>query len=1181
MATKTLIIKTQCGTKVDATDKWMPLEAADTVIEQIETSTGSETSSVEVFNTLISGVPSPWARVKLTSYALTNNADVNDHRTIVECYRHIKSEWRGLLSAYLLFSDRFTISEPIPLTHKSIEECYGRFDVCSMLGSMLLNDIKLWKHSSEVNNKVKSAPQIQMLYYTDRNYPRTLVGATSPQTLFFAAANYSIPSAANDIYWIDNSGKFTDPTSLNYLNYFQDEQVVNNIKKIVSFLKNVSSCRPSYTNELIQICGENMRTQTIEIEKNIGTFIESWLKDIHSIPGIGEELSKSDIPVSVNAAAKPSGPISKLFATNYTYYWFDGTFSTLTDKSNAIEITDIQKLFIDSNYIIGFKCSEDQCSIYDSAPVTYVKATGNKDDEYYYFALPFSKFAIEECMGTYISSIIANENDNVKLKLTVKSNMLKVVLVAKIAENWVDILSREYAIVQPDTAGHVFTWPNFASSIWNQYYFYSEYPSNASGIKVLPVFKSLDGVSRIDMESLEKQDAEGNRKMTGDDIEEMYVVQYPIGRVDTTEHRYEIMRSKYPVSFLSLKVDREEKECLGGYLMIKTQTDVSQRNNSMRVINMESAESLAKASVGIDFGSTNTCAYYNSKNEDRSVPIPFYNRRLALVGFDNPSRSLAQKNELLFISNEEPINKNGQIKSWLHEHNSLYYNVAQADRELVGGIPINETNITVKSITENVITTNAGTLCSNMKWLSDAKGKSQKKSYMRTIWMQICADLFDKGIRPSELYWSYPSAMNSKDIGAMKQIYNELRSTPIDGVVVKSIKNHTESEAVCSYAMTKDVALTKNRLFLGIDIGGSTSDILILGRPNDSIKLFSQCSIRMAANHFFKAINSSPRFRQSLHKFHASRTTNVKVINIEDVISTDASIYTRSPYYLNNVFDQLNGATEFTKFYNSLNQGVPFVFALPSYVTGILVYYSGLLVRKAIKDNNLENIDNVHMRYYGKGGRTFEWIYNVYEDDARSFYTKCFRAGFGNDTIKFKCDNIDDEDNSRLENKSEVAMGLVNLNSNISGIYEADEDDINGTPVEFMSEVFGECGFSYNVDGKSVEIDELDIVDGKFYQTLNNPSSFENFFKFMSIYTKFLEVTGIINEISDIQTLRTKKDSIDNVMQFFDNDKEYKKYIDEYRNADSDSKPSYRMPIFIAEALYYLEKVLIPNVFNE
>ena len=185
-----------------------------------------------------------------------------------------------------------------------------------------------------------------------------------------------------------------------------------------------------------------------------------------------------------------------------------------------------------------------------------------------------------------------------------------------------------------------------------------------------------------------------------------------------------------------------------------------------------------KATVGFDFGSTNSCAYYQIENTNANdiKPIPFANHRLSIIGFDNKAGETAEHDELLFISNEEPVNKNGQIKSWLHEHNEKFINSTNVgkDEELVGGVPVNETNIHVKSMDAYEIMTQAGRLRYNMKWLVDEVGKKRKQAFVKMVWVHICADLFEKGYYPYRLNWSYPSAMGTRDMQALKAIFRGL-----------------------------------------------------------------------------------------------------------------------------------------------------------------------------------------------------------------------------------------------------------------------------------------------------------------------------------------------------------------------------------------------------------------------
>ena len=265
-----------------------------------------------------------------------------------------------------------------------------------------------------------------------------------------------------------------------------------------------------------------------------------------------------------------------------------------------------------------------------------------------------------------------------------------------------------------------------------------------------------------------------------------------------------------------------------------------------------------------------------------------------------------------------------------------------------------------------------------MKWLSDEKFIDIKTSFSQMLWYQICADLMDANLYPKELRWSFPTAMSPGDIRALKNIYESSTSdSPFWNLTNEAYlagnladTSYTEAEADAAFAFSSIQFEGPSKLLLGIDVGGSTSDIFIM---NNRKELLTQSSIRLASGFFFKAINSSPKFRKAVYDFHEMHTTGVKVLNIEDIISNSPDVNTRAPHYLNNVFDQLNSENDFKSFYSRMQLNVPNVFTLPAYVTGILLFYSGMLVKNAIEKNNYQNIVNeVDMKYYGKGGRLFE-----------------------------------------------------------------------------------------------------------------------------------------------------------------------------------------------------------------
>ena len=119
--------------------------------------------------------------------------------------------------------------------------------------------------------------------------------------------------------------------------------------------------------------------------------------------------------------------------------------------------------------------------------------------------------------------------------------------------------------------------------------------------------------------------------------------------------------------------------------------------------------------------------------------------------------------------------------------------------------------------------------------------------------------------------------------------------------------------------------------------------------------MFRESSVRLAAGVFFDAVIKSETFRQALVNFHESNQRSVYVSNIRNVLTEP----NKAPYYLNNIFDQLKTIEEYENFYDTINRDAKFVFTIPAYVTGLLLYYSGMLIGKTIKDNGLTNIERV------------------------------------------------------------------------------------------------------------------------------------------------------------------------------------------------------------------------------
>ncbi|MBR1960558.1 MAG: hypothetical protein IKA34_08345, partial [Bacteroidales bacterium] len=273
-------------------------------------------------------------------------------------------------------------------------------------------------------------------------------------------------------------------------------------------------------------------------------------------------------------------------------------------------------------------------------------------------------------------------------------------------------------------------------------------------------------------------------------------------------------------------------------------------------------------------------------------------------------------------------------------------------------------------------------------------------------------------------------------------------------------------------------------------------------------------------------------------------------------------------------------SADFVKFYGYLHTEVPVVFALPAYVTGILLFYSGMLVKNVLTKNNMDSVKEVHMRYYGKGGRLFEWLLDQYEEVAENYYKRCFNAGLGLDDVRFILDNfVNDAERqaSKIENKSEVAMGLVSGNHLSIAEGEVDQD---GERVIENYDIIGEKGFIFAKPGvESRELNDMDVISNDIFDggiNLSFPDTMENFNRFLDIFIRFVEVNsgGIMRDLTDLNNGRNNL----KVMAYIQNDPEYRKFQAALRNGQ---KASYRMPIIIAAALSYLNNTLLPAVAKQ
>jgi len=1108
----------------------------------------------QVSSTLISGVPTPWARAKLFWFAFDylQRQDANITTSgLIDFYSILQDEWKGILALIALFPDRVSFSAPIYMNPRES----NLFELSGAFGRMLLEDADFWTDQQKKQRNPDELPYIQLLRYNGQ-----VIGGTSPFSVVFPAVEYGNLKHASDVLWYRN-GKFEDPMK------FLDK---DRTQKLYLFLKNINENFEEYEKN-INLSRPNNKLDLMGLK----TYLRKWQKNIELKES---KLQKNGTVAKYSNLAMPYkaliDSVQKVYQLDTGEFTFDRPSAPSRIKA---ELSDLQNILKEDKKIIGWFESSDHRNLLSKAAVYYltVNDVHDADNPTKYFALPLSMDGIK-MFTQQLGRLVSHQDPKFDItgKISEQGNLI-VDLTVAIDNQPYKLNSKEYEIEWVTQNNKVIMWPDFVSDNWDAYYLYSEYPLNVQGIKFVPFFKRGQEQKIITVERavgdknqysvVYSNSAEEELRDVKLDITNL--VTYPAGQVPQEMHKYEVMKSNRPIAGLEIRIENAGKSQLAGYLIVKNPGDETMGDK--KIVDLSTETITNEAIVGIDFGSNNSCVHYTLKTPAGSgaQPIEFKNRRLALVGTDADSGATAERDELLFFSNEPT--PNGQIKSWLHEHDVRYIG-AHKDKEIAGGVAINEKNILVKEMDKQKITTQAGILNYNMKWLSDTDGLAKKTAFLKALWLSICADLYASKSRPIELRWSFPGSMSAFDLNQYTAIYNgQLPSiTPIldgsTGVKLRpvSVNEQTEAESVCKYALSRDYALGNN-LFLGIDVGGSTSDILILAKDINTAyepRLYKQSSVRIAAGVFFDAVIKSTKFRKAIYDYHQGQK-RIKVENIHEILSEGH----KAPFYLNSVFDQLND-DDFSAFYSFIGREASFAYAIPTYVTGLLVFYSGKLCAKTIKENNLTAVKAVHLMPFGKGGRLFHWLQTIPGSSAtNAYYEECFKKGFGEgaETVKLVY-----RSDITVDNKSEVSKGLT-----------VDRSLIFDHDIRFTSDIFAEKNIRYLKNGQFVPFEEDEVVSDEYFERIGQfefPEKLENFDAFLRIFIDFVGYKAGL--VKDVAVLKNRgKELTNRLAAYIENDAEYTKA----RNAKQQSgRFEYRFPIFIAEGLCYLEQILIPEIFK-
>tara|TARA_X000000368_G_C23058466_1_gene725408 strand:+ start:7994 stop:11830 length:3837 start_codon:yes stop_codon:yes gene_type:complete len=435
--------------------------------------------------------------------------------------------------------------------------------------------------------------------------------------------------------------------------------------------------------------------------------------------------------------------------------------------------------------------------------------------------------------------------------------------------------------------------------------------------------------------------------------------------------------------------------------------------------------------------------------------------------------------------------------------------------------------------------------------------------------------------KPEKTSGGWDDNSGPKIVGGEKIDYTD-NAIEFDFGSVDFNKAMTESEAVANFMVNADKVETQkaDALTIVFDIGGSTTDILVLGRMNGpkgpGISMIKQSSIRFAAKRISDATKYSKNFKNVLVELLEKRGIKVEGINKgENKYSENTA-----PYYFEQLVDRLEG-DDFDFFYKKLGTDCKEMCSVNLYVTGLIIFYAGQIAKKVKmeidkspnKTNGWKN-PKVQIQFTGKGSRIMDWLKSINPAFSDQYYDQMFIRGFGGmEEAKKHLGGppvFQNRDSELLkEVKYEVAKGLAS--NSTKDIYVPKQEDL---PLEVM----GEDGFVLFTNEGEKKLSPDDAIKPSYLKSIGNAFMFQpenpeipcpRFMDFAQLYYK------VATDLFDFKA--TKQDFMDGFKLM--NISDYITLMPEFQEASRNEKGfDFVAPIIVLEGMKFFEEIILKKL---
>lgn len=808
---KPLVIKVKPASIPNGTPgKWEDLSGnIEKFTADIETPAIDENSDISA---QVSGIPTAYARANLFKSALQSygkskeSVDLN----LNAFYQMLSSEWRGFIACIALDYSRMK-TERVDLVYsdgKDIKETSNIYEPKGTFGNMLFHRKPLWCLKDEDTDEAhRGIPFIDIIKYDGK-----VVGATSPESLLFTSCAYKIDNTENRA-WVDyKTGKFKDPLESSDLDLTQTLQLYAYVDYLIEGLNNDGKSGINGLTAYYSYLDYNLAPKYDNILSNLS----AWRKEIEDYAAKKNfKLEAASVP-PINLF---NAPFDIAFNFKDELYGMDGVLYT-TAQENGVLFNPKELLLPDTAKIARLIFKGPKKNDPSQFPI-YVLAADKKNEpgEKAYFALPLSPLGIK-AFGKNIGALVEplTTRANVPSRLTAiydpdsEKNNLEVTLHLVLNDGRTKEMKATYTCGGEIDGRNLIMWPNFISKKWHRYFMYSELPHNVN-LKDYP-FQALPfvGDEQNDFEII--NDNEGQPlylAKDGHDVDFDFKDKEGKERhVETSLHivsnsatadnpyKYEIYECNHPFKGIKLNLPDGYES---GFLLIKYTTTTENPCIAQDKLGIQDSN-LRGTTLGIDFGSTNTSVAYLDPLDQQAKGFRFTNRRISLLHAGEEDNDKVANEDHLFFFQSNPILSNA-IKSTLTIHDSRRVTkdinetmeISKFEKEVKGGFPCFSRNLPLANVADNkrVILLNTAECGKveqiyNMKWDDDERNIAYKKAFLRSLLLQVYAELFCKDLFPRKLKWSYPSSMSESLLRRYDTIWSSLPAVnPLNDV-----NNHTQ-----------------------------------------------------------------------------------------------------------------------------------------------------------------------------------------------------------------------------------------------------------------------------------------------------------------------------------------------------------------------------------------------------